>query len=90
MDGDALLLRTRAEKPVAHLRSAGWKTHGADAKHVDQAGRLLTPFYAYVFDVGPGVPPSESCRGSQSELAEPHYNTPGRAGSGPSRRSPRP
>lgn len=46
VDGDALLGdRTKA---IAHVRSAGWRTHGADIHHIDSAGRLLVPFYTYV------------------------------------------
>ena len=46
VDGDKELRDNRRARAVVHLRTAGWKTHGADAKHVDRAGRLLTPFYA--------------------------------------------
>ncbi|KAK7234524.1 hypothetical protein SO694_00194037 [Aureococcus anophagefferens] len=55
VDGDKELRDNRLARAVVHLRTAGWKTHGADAKHVDRAGRLLTPFYAYAADVDPAA-----------------------------------
>ena len=37
VDGDKELRDNRLARAVVHLRTAGWKTHGADAKHVDRA-----------------------------------------------------
>ena len=50
VDGDAIL-GDRTNAVVAHVRSAGWRTHGADWRHIDSAGRLLVPFYTYVYFV---------------------------------------
>ena len=45
------ILGDRTNAVVAHVRSAGWRTHGADWRHIDSAGRLLVPFYTYVYFV---------------------------------------
>ena len=50
VDGDEIL-GDRTNAAVAHVRSAGWRTHGADWRHIDSAGRLLVPFYTYVYFV---------------------------------------